>query len=63
MALRRLIRSLPTRKGVLGVATCDKGLPAMTITSGLMKPTNWWKVSQRADGAAPLSTLQRLRTA
>src|ERR1051326_8557412 len=27
--LRRLIRSLPTRKGVLGVATCDKGLPAM----------------------------------
>src|SRR5438552_7627697 len=24
--LRRLIRSLPTRKGVLGVATCDKGL-------------------------------------
>src|SRR5437868_5291347 len=25
----RLIRSLPTRRGVLGVATCDKGLPAM----------------------------------
>ncbi len=31
MVLRRLIRSLPTRKGVLGVATCDKGLPAMLI--------------------------------
>jgi xylonate dehydratase len=29
--LGRLIRSLPTRKGVLGVATCDKGLPAMTM--------------------------------
>src|SRR5919109_333577 len=29
--LRRLIRSLPTRKGVLGIATCDKGLPAMMI--------------------------------
>ncbi len=29
--LRRLIRSLPTRKGVIGVATCDKGLPAMTM--------------------------------
>ena len=29
--LRRLIRSLPTRLGVLGVATCDKGLPAMMI--------------------------------
>src|ERR1035441_8017656 len=25
---RRLIRSLPTRSGVIGVATCDKGLPA-----------------------------------
>lgn len=28
---RRLIRSLPTRRGVLGVATCDKGLPAMML--------------------------------
>src|SRR5581483_8117591 len=28
---RRLIRSLPTRKGVMGVATCDKGLPAMMM--------------------------------
>jgi len=28
---RRLIRSLPTRKGVVGVATCDKGLPAMMM--------------------------------
>ncbi len=27
----RLIRSLPTRAGVLGVATCDKGLPAMMM--------------------------------
>ena len=29
--LRRLMRSLPTRKGVMGVATCDKGLPAMMM--------------------------------
>jgi putative YjhG/YagF family dehydratase len=29
--LRRLIRSLPTRRGVLGIATCDKGLPAMMM--------------------------------
>jgi len=29
--LRRLMRSLPTRKGVLGIATCDKGLPAMMM--------------------------------
>ena len=28
---RRLIRSLPTRRGVMGVATCDKGLPAMMM--------------------------------
>ncbi len=31
MVLRRLMRSLPTRKGVLGIATCDKGLPAMLM--------------------------------
>jgi xylonate dehydratase len=29
--LRRLMRSLPTGKGVLGIATCDKGLPAMMM--------------------------------
>ncbi|MEN9935684.1 MAG: hypothetical protein RLZZ387_2263 [Chloroflexota bacterium] len=28
---RRLIRSLPTRRAVIGVATCDKGLPAMLM--------------------------------
>src|SRR4029079_18876363 len=27
----RLIRSLPTRSGAIGVATCDKGLPAMMM--------------------------------
>jgi len=31
VVLRRLIRSLPTRAGVLGIATCDKGLPAMMM--------------------------------
>ena len=31
VVLRRLIRSLPTRRGVLGIATCDKGLPAMLM--------------------------------
>lgn len=31
MVLRRLIRSLPEREGVIGVATCDKGLPAMMM--------------------------------
>ena len=33
---RRLIRSLPTRRGVIGVATCDKGLPAMMIALAAM---------------------------
>src|SRR5437016_2508259 len=33
---RRLIRSLPTRSGVIGVATCDKGLPAMMMALAAM---------------------------
>ena len=33
---RRLIRSLPNRRGVLGVATCDKGLPAMIMALSSM---------------------------
>src|SRR5436190_1667046 len=31
LVLRRLARSLPRRSGVVGVATCDKGLPAMMM--------------------------------
>ncbi|PYJ61343.1 MAG: YjhG/YagF family D-xylonate dehydratase [Verrucomicrobia bacterium] len=34
---RRLIRSLPTRSGVIGVATCDKGLPAMMMALAGMR--------------------------
>jgi putative YjhG/YagF family dehydratase len=34
---RRLIRSLPTRSGVIGVATCDKGLPAMMMALASMR--------------------------
>jgi len=30
---RRLARSLPLRAGVLGIATCDKGLPAMLMAA------------------------------
>ncbi len=37
MIFRRLIRSLPTRRGVLGIATCDKGLPAMMMALGGVK--------------------------
>ncbi|NLF78384.1 MAG: YjhG/YagF family D-xylonate dehydratase, partial [Chloroflexi bacterium] len=31
IAMRRLIRSLPTRQGVMGIGTCDKGLPAIMM--------------------------------
>ena len=31
IVLRRLMRSLPTGKGFMGIATCDKGLPAMMM--------------------------------
>jgi len=31
MTMRRLIRSLPRRSGVMGIATCDKGLPATLL--------------------------------
>ena len=34
---RRLARSLPTAKGVLGVASCDKGLPAMMMALAGLK--------------------------
>src|SRR5687767_2929000 len=37
VVFRRLIRSLPTRAGVLGVATCDKGLPAMMLALVAMR--------------------------
>ncbi len=41
VVMRRLIRSLPTRRGVIGVATCDKGLPAtmMAIVAMRDEPT------------------------
>ncbi len=37
MVFRRLIRSLPRRSGVMGVATCDKGLPAMMMALAAMR--------------------------
>lgn len=36
--LGRLIRSLPTRQAVVGVATCDKGLPAMLMALAAAGP-------------------------
>lgn len=36
IVFRRLIRSLPTRQAVIGVAACDKGLPAMMMALAAM---------------------------
>jgi len=38
IVLRRLMRSLPTRKGVIGIATCDKGMPAMMMALAASGP-------------------------
>ena len=39
ITMRRLIRSLPRRSGVMGIATCDKGLPAMMLAlAGCARP-------------------------
>lgn len=37
MVMRRLIRSLPQRSAVIGVATCDKGLPATMMALASMR--------------------------
>ena len=37
IVLRRLVRSLPRRRAVMGVATCDKGLPAMMMALAAMR--------------------------
>ena len=52
MVLRRLIRSLPTRRGVIGVATCDKGLPAMMMALAGMHDLAMRPRPRRRDAAA-----------
>ena len=37
LVFRRLARSLPLRAGIIGVATCDKGLPAMMMALAGMR--------------------------
>src|SRR5690348_3847774 len=64
LIFRRLIRSLPTRKGVLGVATCDKGLPAMMIAlaslrnlPGVLVPGGVTLPAENAEDAGLVQTL------
>ena len=37
MVMRRLARSLPTAEGVMGIATCDKSMPAMMMALAEMR--------------------------
>lgn len=64
ITMRRLIRSLPTRDGVMGVATCDKGLPAMMVAlagvsqlPGIIVPGG---VTLPATGAEDAGTVQTI---
>ncbi len=61
---RRLIRSLPTRRGVLGVATCDKGLPAMLMALAgtpdlptILVPGGVMLIAEEAEDTAKVQTL------
>ncbi len=62
--MRRLIRSLPRRKGVMGVATCDKGLPAMMMAlagsgnlPGIIVPGGAMLPTQDAEDTAKIQSL------
>jgi xylonate dehydratase len=64
VVMRRLIRSLPTASGVMGVATCDKGLPATMLAlagcrelPGVVVPGG---VTLPAVGAEDAGTVQSL---
>ena len=64
IVLRRLIRSLPTRRGVLGIATCDKGLPAMMMAlagagdlPGIIVPGGVTLPPARGEDAGKVQTL------
>jgi putative YjhG/YagF family dehydratase len=64
IVMRRQVRSLPRRAGVLGVATCDKGLPATMLAlagcpdlPGVIVPGG---VTLPATGAEDLGTVQSL---
>jgi putative YjhG/YagF family dehydratase len=64
IVLRRLIRSLPTRKGVIGIATCDKGLPAMMMalascgaTPAILVPGGVTLLPEAGEDAARVQTI------
>ena len=64
IVFRRLIRSLPTCRGVIGVATCDKGLPAMMMAlagagnlPAVLVPGGVTLLAEEAENTAKVQTL------
>ena len=64
LVLRRLVRSLPNRRGVIGVGTCDKGLPAMLMAvasfrelAGAIVPGGVTLPPRRGEDAGRIQTL------
>jgi len=64
LVMRRMIRSLPTRDGVMGVATCDKGLPAAMIAlagcgdlPGIIVPGGVTLPAEGAEDAGAVQTI------
>ncbi len=64
LVLRRLVRSLPNRCGVIGVGTCDKGLPAMLMAvasfrrlAGAIVPGGVTLPPRRGEDAGAVQTL------
>jgi putative YjhG/YagF family dehydratase len=64
IVIRRQIRSLPTRDGVMGIATCDKGLPAMMVAlagirdlPGIIVPGGVTLPTEGAENAGQIQTI------
>ncbi len=64
LVLRRLVRSLPNRRGVIAVGTCDKGLPAMMMAiasfrelAGAVIPGGVTLPPRRGEDAGAVQTL------
>ena len=59
VVMKRIIRSIPTRKAVIGVASCDKGLPAMmmALTHSALSPSGEviWKDLARKSAKAVMA--------
>jgi putative YjhG/YagF family dehydratase len=64
ITMRRLIRSLPRRSGVMGIATCDKGLPATMLAlagcrdrPGIVVPGGVTLPAEGAEDAGKVQTI------